>query len=77
MLLDVTGVDQVDGHVATALVQAAQAAQLLGCRAVLVGMRPDVSETLVGLGTDLENLATFANLQAGLEAVMRDTRVRR
>jgi rsbT co-antagonist protein RsbR len=67
VILDITGVPVVDTMVAQALVQAAQAVHLLGAEAVLVGIMPEVAQTMVGLGIDLSVLVTRANLQSGLE----------
>lgn len=69
VFLDVTGMALVDAQVAQALVQSAQALRLLGAQTVLVGIRPEVAQTLVSLGADLSMLQTAATLQAGLQAV--------
>ena len=67
VILDITGVPVVDTQVAQGLVQAAQAVHLLGAEAVLVGIMPDVAQTMVGLGIDLTVLVTRADLRSGLE----------
>ncbi len=66
VILDITGVPMVDTSVAQALLQAAQAARLLGAEAVLVGITPAVAETIVSLGVDLAELVTRADLQSGV-----------
>ena len=65
-ILDVTGVQIVDTHVANALVQAAQAVQLLGTQVILTGIRPDVAERMVSLGIDLGHIVTLRSLQNGI-----------
>jgi rsbT co-antagonist protein RsbR len=65
-ILDITGVALVDTQVANALIQAAQAVQLLGAQVVLTGIRPEVAQTLVGLGVDLARIITRSNLQSGI-----------
>ncbi|HEX6289077.1 MAG TPA: PAS domain S-box protein [Herpetosiphonaceae bacterium] len=65
-LIDITGVSVVDTQVANILVQAAQAVQLLGARAVLTGIRPEIAQILVSLGVDLGTLETRADLQSGI-----------
>jgi anti-anti-sigma regulatory factor/HAMP domain-containing protein len=65
-LLDITGVPLVDTHVAQALMDAVAGARLLGARALLVGVRPEIAQTLVGLGVELRGLETTATLQEGL-----------
>lgn len=67
VLLDITGVPVVDAAVAQALLQSARSVQLLGAEAVLVGVSPQVAETVVSLGVDLADLVTRADLQSGLE----------
>jgi anti-anti-sigma factor len=65
-IIDITGVTVVDTLVAQGLIRAAQAAQLLGAQVVLTGMRPEVAQTLVGLGADLRGIITRSTLQDGI-----------
>ena len=62
VIIDVTGVLTLDAASADALVRAAGAAQLLGARVILSGVRPDVAQTLVRLGLDLGGIATRGSL---------------
>lgn len=66
LVIDVTGVPVVDTQVAQGLVQVVQAAKLIGTRVTLVGIRPEVAQTLVGLGLDLSGIRTMGDLQAAL-----------
>jgi rsbT co-antagonist protein RsbR len=70
-IIDITGVSIVDTQVANALLQAAQAVRLLGAQVVLTGIRPEVAQTLVGLGVDLRAITTRATLQDGIATVLR------
>jgi rsbT co-antagonist protein RsbR len=65
-LLDITGLPVVDTQVAHALVRAAQAVKLLGAQIILTGIRPEVAQTLVGMGADLSGIVTLNNLQKGI-----------
>jgi rsbT co-antagonist protein RsbR len=65
-ILDITGVAVVDTQVANALIRAAQAVKLLGAQVVLTGIRPEVAQTLVGLGADLSGIITRSSLQSGI-----------
>jgi anti-anti-sigma regulatory factor/HAMP domain-containing protein len=65
-LLDITGVPLVDTQVAQALMDAVAGARLLGAQTLLVGVRPEIAQTLVGLGVELRGLETTATLQEGL-----------
>ncbi len=67
VIVDITGVPVVDAMVAQSLVETAQAVHLLGAEAVLVGIMPDVAQTMVGLGVNLATLITRSDLQSGLE----------
>jgi anti-anti-sigma regulatory factor/HAMP domain-containing protein len=66
-LLDITGVPLVDTQVAQALIGAVASARLLGAQTLLVGVRPEIAQTLVGLGVELRGLETTATLQEGLK----------
>ncbi len=65
-ILDITGVPVVDTQVANALLRAAQAVKLLGAQVIITGIRPEVAQTLVGLGLDLSGITTLATLQSGI-----------
>jgi PAS domain S-box-containing protein len=69
-ILDITGVKVVDTQVASALLRAAQAAQLLGARVMLTGIGADVAQSLVQLGADLHRIETRSTLQAGIAAAL-------
>jgi len=70
LILDVTGVPVVDTRVASGLIQIARAASLLGTQTILVGIRPDVAQAMVGLGIDLSSITTYATLQSGIQATL-------
>jgi anti-anti-sigma factor len=67
VILDVTGVPVVDSSVANHLMRAAQAAQMLGAQTLIVGIRPEVAQTIIGLGLSLRGLITRSDLQSGIE----------
>jgi PAS domain S-box-containing protein len=73
-ILDITGVPLVDTQVAKSLLVAAQAVRLLGARVVLTGIRPEVAQTLVGLGVDLGDIVTHSTLQNGIAYAMESSR---
>jgi anti-anti-sigma regulatory factor len=72
-ILDITGVPLVDTQVANTLVQAARAVRLLGAQVILTGIRPEVAQTLVGLGVDLVGLVTRATLMDGIAYAMHQS----
>lgn len=65
-IIDITGVPVVDTQVAGAFLRAAQAVELLGARVILTGIRPEVAQTLVGIGVNLGNIVTRSTLQDGI-----------
>lgn len=70
-IIDITGVSVVDTQVANILMQAAQAVRLLGARVLLTGMRPEIAQTLIGLGVDLSGIDSYATLQRGIALANR------
>jgi rsbT co-antagonist protein RsbR len=70
VIIDITGVPMVDTAIANHLVQAAHAVSLLGAQCVLVGISPEVAQTVVQLGVDLSRLVTRGDLQAGIAYAM-------
>ncbi len=73
VIVDITGVMVVDTGVANHLMQVVRAAGLLGSECVLVGISPEVAQTIVSLGVDLSSISTQANLQSGIEYALRKT----
>jgi rsbT co-antagonist protein RsbR len=71
VILDLTGVPVVDAAVARHLIRAVQAAGLLGCSGVMVGIGPNIATTLVGLGVDFGRITTQGTLESGLAYAMK------
>jgi len=69
VLLDVTGVPLVDTQVAQALLQTARAATLLGAQVSLVGVRPEIAQSIVGLGVELPGVSTYASLASAIQTL--------
>ena len=67
VILDITGVPEVDEEVAGYLLRATRMARLLGAEPILVGVTPAVAQALVDLRADLGRIATRTDLQAGVE----------
>jgi rsbT co-antagonist protein RsbR len=78
LVLDITGVPAIDQEVARGILRVAQATRLMGARVVLAGIRPEVAQALVSLGTDLAGLATTATFQDGIAmaAKMENSKLR-
>ncbi len=73
VLLDITGVPVVDTMVAHHLIQAADAVRLVGAKCMLVGIRPEIAQTIVTLGINLIDFTTTSTLQRGMQEALRLT----
>ncbi|MGY4109746.1 anti-anti-sigma regulatory factor [Aeribacillus sp. SP014] len=73
VLIDITGVPVVDTMVAHHIIQAAEAVRLVGAKSLLVGIRPEIAQTIVNLGIDLSQITTKNTLQKGIEAALEMT----
>jgi rsbT co-antagonist protein RsbR len=73
-IVDITGVQVVDTQVANALIQAAQAVQLLGAQVILTGIGPTMAQTLISLGVDMSSIITRGRLQNGIAYAMEQGR---
>ncbi|NJP05340.1 MAG: PAS domain S-box protein [Chloroflexaceae bacterium] len=74
-ILDITGVSMVDTQVAQVFIQAAQAVKLLGAQVMITGIQPQIAQTLVQLGIDLNGMLTRSSLQSGIAAALRQPQV--
>jgi rsbT co-antagonist protein RsbR len=71
VVMDITGVAMVDSKVANHLIQSVEAARLMGATVIITGLSPEIAQTLVALGAELPNVATFGDLQGGMEEAER------
>ncbi|HET9222638.1 MAG TPA: STAS domain-containing protein [Roseiflexaceae bacterium] len=69
LVLDITGVSVVDTQVAQGIMAVVEALRLLGAVAILVGIRPEIAQTIVGLGLHLRGLQTYSDLRLALGAI--------
>jgi rsbT co-antagonist protein RsbR len=61
-IIDITGVPTVDTLVAQHLLKTVAAARLMGAECIVSGIRPQIAQTIVHLGVELEDVATKATL---------------
>jgi rsbT co-antagonist protein RsbR len=69
LVLDITGVPIVDSQVAQGFLMTVHSARLLGAEVVLVGIRPEVAQTIVGLGIDVGDVRAFSDLGSALARI--------
>ncbi len=67
IVLDILGVLTVDSAVANHLIKITRATQLMGCQCIVSGISPEVAQTMVNLGIDLEKVQTTSTLRNALE----------
>jgi anti-anti-sigma regulatory factor len=72
VLLDLSGLAHVDTNIVGELVKLIGAIRLLGTEAMLVGIKPNVAQQLTRIGARLEGIPTFATLEQGLRAALRE-----
>ncbi|WP_106494776.1 RsbT co-antagonist protein RsbRA [Lentibacillus sp. Marseille-P4043] len=73
VLMDITGVPVVDTMVAHHIIQAAEAVRLIGSTCILVGIRPEIAQTIVNLGIDLGKFPTKSSLKKGFQKALEIT----
>jgi rsbT co-antagonist protein RsbR len=61
-IIDITGVPTVDTLVAQHLLKTITAARLMGAECIISGVRPQIAQTIVHLGINLEDVITKARL---------------
>ncbi len=71
VVIDITGVAAIDLTVANHIVQAVEAARLMGASTIITGLSSKIAQTLVDLGVDLSMMHTVGDLQGGLEEAER------
>ena len=61
-IIDITGVPTVDTLTAQHLLKTVTAARLMGADCIISGIRPQIAQTIVHLGVDLQGVTTKASL---------------
>jgi rsbT co-antagonist protein RsbR len=70
-IIDITGVPTVDTLVAQHLLKTVTAIRLMGADCIISGVRPQIAQTIVHLGLDLQGVVTKANLADALSLALR------
>ncbi len=70
-IIDITGVPTVDTLVAQHLLKTVTAIRLMGADCIICGIRPQIAQTIVHLGIDLNSVTTKATLADALALAMK------
>lgn len=71
VVIDITGVPEIDEGVANNLVQAVDASRLMGAGVIITGLSSEIAQTLVTIGVDLSKMNAVGDLQGGIEEAER------
>jgi rsbT co-antagonist protein RsbR len=72
-IIDITGVPTVDTLVAQHLLKTVTAIRLMGADCIISGIRPQIAQTIVHLGIDLQGVSTKATLADALSLALQKT----
>ena len=70
-IIDITGVPTVDTLVAQHLLKTVTAIRLMGADCIISGVRPQIAQTIVHLGVDLQGVTTKSSLAAALALALK------
>jgi rsbT co-antagonist protein RsbR len=71
VVIDITGVPEIDSTVANHLVQTVEASGLMGASVIITGLSSEIALTLVTIGVDLSKMNAVGDLQGGIEEAER------
>lgn len=72
-IIDITGVPMVDTLVAQHLLKTVAAARLMGADCIISGIRPQIAQTIIHLGVNLEDVTTKATLADAFALALQRT----
>lgn len=68
-IVDIGGILVVDSAVAAHLIKITKATKLMGCTTILSGISPNVAQTIVNLGINLDGIKTTSTLKDALKII--------
>ncbi|UQA55673.1 AAA family ATPase [Polyangium aurulentum] len=71
LILDVTGMREIDAEAVRALVDTVSALRLVGAQAILTGVRADMAQKMIALGIDLSHIPIRSTLASGIDLARR------
>ena len=67
VVLDVTGVPEIDTIAANQLIGSVTSARMMGAEVIISGLSAEIAQTLVTVGIDLARVVSAGDLQGGIE----------
>jgi rsbT co-antagonist protein RsbR len=71
VVVDVTGVPEIDAVAAEQLIATVSSARMMGAEVIISGLSAAIAQTLVAAGVDLSSIASAGDLQSGIERAER------
>jgi len=71
-IIDITGVSAVDTQVAQHLLKTVVAARLMGTDCIISGIRPQIAQTVVGLGIEFGDIVTKAKMSDAFKLALSE-----
>jgi rsbT co-antagonist protein RsbR len=72
-IIDITGVPTVDTQTAQHLLKTVTAIRMMGAECIISGIRPQIAQTIVHLGVDLQGVTTKATLADALGLALKQS----
>jgi len=66
-IIDITGIEVMDTHTADHFIRMAKAVRLLGAECVLTGINPQIAQTVIHMGLDLDDIVSHRSLRDALQ----------
>jgi rsbT co-antagonist protein RsbR len=73
-IIDITGIEVMDTSTADHFIRMAKSVRLLGAECVLTGINPQIAQTVVHMGVDMEGVNTHRSLRDALQYFVRRDR---
>lgn len=71
VIIDITGITQIDAHSMGHFLRMAGAVRLLGTRCAITGISASVATQLVGMGTDASRLLTYPRVRDAIQQLLQ------
>ena len=73
MIVDITGIEVMNTRTVDHFIRMAKSVRLLGAECALAGLSPQIAQTVVSMGIDFTDVATYRNLRDALQVYVQRT----